>query len=286
MPIVSGITEDVPEIRAAERQASGSSFYSAMRILPRVERQAMYAIYAFCRAVDDIADDGIGTREERHGELELWRRDVEDVYDGKPAERASFLRNAIERFALRKEDFLAVIDGMEMDVAQNICAPDFATLDEYCDNVASAVGRLSIKVFGMEEDPGFTLAYHLGRALQLTNILRDLDEDAAMNRLYLPREALMEAGLSISEPRLAISSPQIDKACRIVAGRAYEHYCATDAILAKRPKGRLAAPRLMSAVYKTILLKMEHFGWVPPRTRIRIGKFELLMLVARRGLFG
>ena len=88
-----------------------------------------------------------------------------------------------------------MLDGMEMDVAEDIVAPDLATLDLYCDRVASAVGRLSIKVFGMEEGPGFALAHHLGRALQLTNILRDIDEDAAIGRLYLPREYLVAAGL-------------------------------------------------------------------------------------------
>ena len=94
--------------------------------------------------------------------------------------------------ACRLEDFLTVLDGMDMDVAEDIVAPDLATLDLYCDRVASAVGRLSIKVFGMEEGPGFELAHHLGRALQLTNILRDIDEDAAIGRLYLPREYLEE----------------------------------------------------------------------------------------------
>ena len=114
------------------------------------------------------------------------------LYAGTVAPQVRFLAPAVARYGLRLEDFLAVLDGMDMDVAEDIVAPDLATLDLYCDRVASAVGRLSIKVFGMEEGPGFELAHHLGRALQLTNILRDIDEDAAIGRLYLPREYLEE----------------------------------------------------------------------------------------------
>ena len=275
-----------PEIQAVKQKASGSSFYSAMRILPKAEREAMFAIYAFCRAVDDIADDGVGTRENRHEALQAWRTDLAKLYEGRTPERVAYLREAIVRFHLRQEDFLAVIDGMDMDVAQDICAPSFETLDLYCDRVASAVGRLSVKVFDMEENPGFALAFHLGRALQLTNILRDIDEDAAINRLYIPREALTEAGIQTIEPRLAISTPLIDKAARIVAARAHEHYRQSDVILGRHPKGRIAAPRLMGAVYSKILSKMEHHGWAPPRSRARIGKAELLLLVSRHGLFG
>ena len=102
---------------------------------------------------------------------------------------------------MRREDFHAVIDGMAMDVAADIRAPDLATLDLYCDRVASAVGRLSIKVFGMTETEGFLLAHHLGRALQLTNILRDIDEDAGIGRLYLPRENLEAAGVDFDRHR-------------------------------------------------------------------------------------
>ncbi len=117
-------------------------------------------------------------------------------------------------FGLRREDFLAVIDGMEMDVVDDIRAPDFATLDLYCDRVASAVGRLSVRVFGMEEQDGIALAHHLGRALQLTNILRDLDEDAAIGRLYLPREALREAGITATDPADGAGEP--DRSARSV----------------------------------------------------------------------
>ena len=106
------------------------------------------------------------------------------------------LARIIARYALRKDDFLAVIDGVEMDARADIRAPSFNELDLYCDRVASAVGRLSVRIFGMDDADGVALAYHFGRALQLTNILRDIDEDAAIGRLYLPQEALRKAGIT------------------------------------------------------------------------------------------
>src|SRR3979490_3161643 len=155
--------------------ASGSSFYAAMRILPREQRDAMFQIYSFCRQVDDIADSD-GPRPERLAALQQWRDDVEALYRDHPPPRLKDYAASVRSFDLQREDFLAIVDGMEMDVPQEIRAPDLATLDLYCDRVASAVGRLSVNVFGMPREDGVELAHHLGRALQLTNILRDIDE--------------------------------------------------------------------------------------------------------------
>jgi phytoene synthase len=234
--------------------------------------------------VDDIADDGIGTRAERHRALDAWRKDVAGLCAGGAPGKAAFLADVVAHYRPRLEDFLAVIDGMEMDVVADIVAPNLATLDLYCDRVASAVGRLSIKVFGMEEGPGFALAHHLGRALQLANILRDLDEDAAIHRLYLPREFLAEAGVSIGEPLDALADPAVDKACRDVARLAHGHYEEAGRILAAKPKGNLRAPRLMGGVYSEILRKMEAVGWAPPRPRVHIAKAQLAAIVLRHGL--
>ena len=151
---------------AAER-ASRSSFYTGMRILPRAQREAMFEIYSFCRAVDDIADDP-GPRELRRAQLDRWRTDIDAVYRGAPPPQLAGLAQAVRAFDLQRQDFIAIIDGMEMDVVADIRAPDRATLDLYCDRVACAVGRLSVRVFGMERQAGLALAHHLGRALQLT----------------------------------------------------------------------------------------------------------------------
>jgi len=272
------------EILAVEQKAKRSSFYAAMRLMPCAEREAMFAIYAFCRMVDDIADDGIGTREERFAAITRWRRDLDTLYAGGMAIESAFLKDAVARYRLRKEDFLAVIDGMEMDVAQDIVAPDLAILDLYCDRVASAVGRLSVKVFGMDEGPGFDLARHLGRALQLTNILRDLDEDAAIGRLYLAREHIENEGITSRDPKTILADRRIDAACRACARLAHYHYEKADAILRAKPKGRIRTPRLMGAVYAAILSAMELQGWAPPRKRVRLPRTRLAMIVLRNGL--
>ena len=269
---------------STEQQASGSSFYAAMRLLPPAERAAMFAIYAFCRVVDDVADEPGPTPEERRVELDRWRADVAGLYAGAPAPRIAYLVPHVQRFGLKEADFLAIIDGMEMDVGAPIIAPDFATLDLYCDRVASAVGRLSVKIFGMPDGPGATLAFHLGRALQLTNILRDLDEDAEMGRLYLPREALEAAGIATRDPKAVIADSRIDAACRWVAAEAHEQYRLAHAVLKARPAGRIRSPRLMREVYQQILRETEGVGWAPPRTRVSLGKARLLWIVLRHGL--
>jgi phytoene synthase len=271
---------------ALQAQVSGSSFYAAMRVMPKAERAAMFAIYSFCRMVDDIADDGTRPRAMRATELDRWRADLGALYADRPAGRAGFLKDAVHDFGLRQADFLAVIDGMAMDVDADIRAPDLETLNLYCDRVAVAVGRLSIRIFGMEEGPGLQLAHRLGRALQLTNILRDVDEDAAIGRLYLPRELLAKAAIVTTDPIAAIADPRVDGACRDLAALALDHFAAADRVLRAKPRGRLLAPRLMSAVYRTILQEMLLEGWVAPRRRIRIGKARLLWLVARCSVFG
>ena len=129
----------------AAKRASGSSFYTAMRIMPRAQRDAMFEIYSFCRKVDDIADDG-GPRDVRLDQLRLWRADIDALYNGSAVSRAKSLGAPVKAFKLRREDFQAVIDGMEMDVVADIRAPDWFTLDAYCDRVASAVGRLCVRI--------------------------------------------------------------------------------------------------------------------------------------------
>lgn len=262
-------------------QASGSSFYAGMRMLPRAEREAMYSIYGFCRAVDDIADDHLGDRAERASALDGWRRDLDAAYAGRNPGRAAMVVQSIRDFDLDRADFEAVIDGMAMDVARDICWPSFEELDLYCDRVASAVGRLSVRVFGMDRAPGLELAHHLGRALQLTNILRDIDEDAAIGRVYLPQEGLTGAGIALGTPLAVVDDPRIDAAVRPLVARVHDHYRAADAVLAARPAGHLIAPRLMEAVYSKLLKRMERIGWAPPRPRVRVSKPVLLWTVAR-----
>ena len=254
--------------------ASGSSFYAAMRILPRAQREAMFEIYSFCRLVDDVADSTAPHAERRLG-LAEWRTRIDAVYAGRPAPELRALAQAVRDFSLRKEDFLAVIDGMEMDAAQDIRAPDWAMLDLYCDRVASAVGRLSVRVFGMSEQDGIALAHHLGRALQLTNILRDIDEDAELGRLYLPSEELRRAGIVTTEPVAALSSAGLGQVCDAVAARALGHFQEADTIMARNPRRTVKAPRIMEEVYRVMLQGMMARGWDAPRTRVSVSPLRL-----------
>jgi presqualene diphosphate synthase len=272
-----------PSPGAPQNRASGSSFYTAMRILPPEQRRAMFEIYAFCRAVDDIADDP-GPRAERIVKLRAWRSDIGTLYAGPHPPALDGLAHAVHAFGLQREDFIAVIDGMEMDVFADIHAPDMATLELYCDRVACAVGRLSVRVFGLPEGPGVMLADQLGRALQLTNILRDLDEDAEMGRLYLPVEALREAGITTTEPAAALADPRVEWACHAIAQRARAHFTKAEEIMAGCPRRSVRAPRLMAAVYGTILQRLVERGFGAPRAPVRISKLKLLVTVLRHAV--
>lgn len=265
---------------SAAARAGSSSFYLAMRILQRTQREAMFQIYSFCRDVDDIADSGM-PRTQRIEQLSRWRRDIDELYSGRALPGLDRLATAIDRFDLRKEDFLAIIDGMEMDAKADIRAPSFQQLNLYCDRVAGAVGRLSVRVFGMNESEGQLLAHHLGRALQLTNILRDIDEDAAIGRLYLPLEALLLAKIGGTDPQTAVSNPRIGQVCAVVAERAREHFAQADEIMSASPRHVVRAPKVMEEAYRRMLEAMVARGWSPPRHRIYLNKSRLLWIALR-----
>ena len=260
--------------------ASGSSFYAAMRILPRAQREAMFQIYSFCREVDDIADSD-GPRPERLAALQQWRDDIDALYQGHPPPRLADYVASVRKFDLKRADFLAIVDGMEMDVPQDIRAPDIATLDLYCDRVASAVGRLSVRVFGLPEADGILLAHHLGRALQLTNILRDVDEDAGLGRLYLPRESLLLAGITSDDPVRVIADRALPKVCLPLAERAKLHFKKADEIMDRNKRRAVRAPRIMSKYYRAILDLLLARGFASPRTPVRVTKMARIAILLR-----
>ena len=220
-------------------------------------------------------------RDTRLAQLKRWRADVDALFAGNPPSRLHNLAAAVREFKLSREDFLAIIDGMKMDILADIRAPDWATLDLYCDRVASAVGRLCTPVFGMGKSDGIELAHHLGRALQLTNILRDLDEDAEIGRLYLPREALAEQGIPISDPTTILSHAKLSEACLPVAARARDHFERADAIMQRSPRRVVRTPRVMSEVYKLKLDGLRKRGWSPPRVDVKVSRLQLLWILAR-----
>jgi phytoene synthase len=263
--------------------ASGSSFYAAMRILPADQREAMFQIYSFCRKVDDIADSD-GPRPERLAALQEWRDDIDALYQGNPPPRLRDYVASVRKFDLQREDFLAIVDGMEMDVPQDIRAPDMATLDLYCDRVASAVGRLSVNVFGMPREDGVLLAHHLGRALQLTNILRDIDEDAGLGRLYLPREALFHAGITSNDPAKVVADRALPRVCLPLAERAKMHFARADEVMKRNRRRTVRAPRIMGKYYRAILELLLARGFAAPRAPVRVSKITKLGIIFRYAL--
>ena len=264
--------------------AAGTSFYWAMRLLPEARRAAMYAIYAFCREVDDIADSDAREVDKRVA-LDEWRREIDAIFAGTsklPLGRV--LAEDIVRFHLRRADFLAIIDGMEMDAQVTIQAPTLAELDLYCDRVASAVGRLSVRAFGTDSPEADRVAHHLGRALQLTNILRDLAEDEERDRLYLPRELLRDAGIIATTPDEVLRHANLAQVCDKLADIAEQHFIDARAAMAQCPRRAMRPARGMGAVYHAQLVKLRERGWARLEEPIKLPKSVKLWLALRHGL--
>jgi len=249
-------------------------------VLPADRRAAMYAIYAFCRLVDDIADEDAPLDEKRLA-LDAWRSRIEALQRG-DAQGAvpRVLLLAAQKFSLRCADFLAVIDGMQMDAETVIVAPSLDTLDLYCDRVASAVGRLSVRAFGDSSPAADEVAHHLGRALQFTNILRDLGEDAGRGRLYLPREWLDDAAVP-QDPIAALKNPNLMQVCERAAQCAQSHFDAAAAAMARCDARAMKPARLMAASYAAILRRLQRRGWSRPEQRVAVPKWEKLWIAVR-----
>jgi squalene synthase HpnD len=265
-------------------EAAGTSFYWAMRMLPRDRRDGMYAVYAFCREVDDVADSDRPV-EHKLAALAAWREEIDALYGGRPRLLvARALSAPTRRYDLRQEDFLAVIDGMEMDAREDIRAPDLAVLDLYCARVASAVGHLSVHVFGDSSPAAHSVAESLGRALQLTNILRDLDEDARRNRLYLPREVLQRHGIVDSDPAALLRHPALPAVCREVAAIAEGHFRDAERTMRQCARRAMRPAAAMAAIYRAMLSALLSSGWREPTRRVSLSKSLKLWLVLRHGL--
>lgn len=261
---------DLAAVEAIVTRA-GTSFAKGMHILSRERRYGMFAIYAFCREVDDIAD-GDTKVENPVEELEAWRARVAHIFQNETQNALDrVLAAAIQEFDLQQKDFDAVIDGMLMDVPDPIIAPDEAALDLYCDRVASAVGRLSVRVFGEASEEADQVAHHLGRALQMTNILRDIKEDADRGRLYLPKELLTRFKVP-ADPQEALYAPGLDGLARVLAKRTHDHYRLAWAAMKKCGKKPMRPAAMMAASYQPILHALEKRGWTQPEKPVRVNK--------------
>jgi presqualene diphosphate synthase len=279
--------EPAEDPRAAIRArvaAAGTSFYWAMRLLPEARREGMFAIYVYCREVDDIADSDAPAAAKR-ADLAAWRREVDAIFESKPATPLSrVLADVARAYRLRREDFLAIIDGMEMDAAGDIRAPSLAELDLYCDRVASAVGRLSVRIFGCDLPAADRVARALGRALQLTNILRDLAEDAARGRLYLPREYLLAAGIEATEPAAVLRHPALGTACERLATLAEQRFAEAAAAVRSCPRRAMRPAAVMGAVYHAILQRLRQRGWHDLEREVKLPAALKLWFALRHGV--
>ena len=262
---------------------SGSSFLWGMRLLPRPRREAMYAIYAFCREVDDIADDR-GAAADKQQRLSRWREEIEHLYAGNPGHPITqALMQPVADYGLPKAEFLAVIDGMEMDAREDICAPDMATFRLYCRRVAGAVGVLSVHAFGATEPQARDLALAEGDALQFTNILRDLAEDAERGRLYLPRDLLLRHGIESVDPMTVIRHPRLPAVCFDLAAMAEDRFAEARRLMALCRRGPMRPARIMLAVYHRLLTRLKQEGWADVTQRVRLPKAEKLWIALRNG---
>lgn len=265
-------------------ERSGSSFASAMRILPPEKRDGMYAVYAFCREVDDIAD-APGPAPAKLAKLAEWRAEIDRLFQGRPeTPTGRALLGPVRTFGLRREVFLAVIAGMEIDSAEKLRLPDMAALEAYCDKVACAVGRLSNPVFGVEDGLGEPVAVALGHALQLTNILRDLAEDAALNRLYLPHDLLMQFDIPDDDAVAALSHRRFPEACDVLATLAARRFAEAEKALARCDRRTMRPAIMMMAVYRAILRKLRQRGWRKLDQPVGLGIAEKLWIFLRYGL--
>ena len=264
--------------------AAGTSFYWAMRLLPAERRDAMFAVYAYCRVIDDIADsDDPGAA--KLAALAAWRSEVAALFAGRPTQPlARVLAAAARDYRLRQEDFLALIDGMEMDARAAICAPSLQELDLYCDRVASAVGRLSVRIFGDDSPAADRVAFALGRALQLTNILRDLSEDAARGRLYLPRELLDRYGIAAGTPERVLAHPALGAVCDALADIAEAHFRDAAAAMGQCSRRAMRPAAVMGAVYHASLVRLRRRGWTRLDEPVSLSRPAKIWLALRHGV--
>ena len=271
----------------AKVKRAGTSFYWGMRMLPPERRAGMYAVYAFCREVDDIADeDGMELSERQH-QLQEWRDEIDRIYAGAaPTMLVSrALVPLIQPYHLRREDFIAVIDGCAMDGEGTVTRPSIQTLDLYVDRVACAVGRLSVRLFGPFTPRCDDVAFSLGRALQLTNILRDVAEDASIGRLYLPDELLTAYGITAPDLGDVLAHPALPLVLRDLGTIARHHFVRAAEAMAECPKDTMRPAALMRASYLGILDRLEARSWPVHGPRAGLSAPQKLWYALRFGFF-
>ncbi len=263
---------------------SGSSFLPAFLFLSRERRRALEGVYAFCRAVDDVADAGEEGEGDKGAALEKFQAEVDRVFQGRPETPiGKALLEAVE-FGVRREDLEEVIQGCRMDLVRREYRT-FRELEVYCRKVASAVGRMCIAVFGVVSPRAPAYADATGIALQLTNILRDVGEDFRRGRIYLPLEDLERFGVErrLLEPGRARGEEErraLEGLFRFEVDRAGEFYRRSDELLPREERRKLLPGEIMKAVYRVLLDRIGRAGASLPDVRIHLGRGAKLRIAA------
>lgn len=261
---------------------SGSSFYYAFRVLPKDKREAIYALYSFCRVVDDCVDEEGG---EGEAGLRRWLEEAHRCYAGRPeTELGQDLALALLQFPIPRSCFEDIVAGCRMDLTVRRY-PTYADLRLYCERVASAVGLASIEIFGYEDPRTRDYAVELGVALQLTNIVRDVGADARRDRLYIPLEDLARFGLADREVVDAAASggpvPRLHGLLAFEAERAREQYARAEALLPAADRRAMAPAQIMSAVYRATLEKVARRGFLLGAARVGLSRPRKAWIAAR-----
>lgn len=262
---------------------SGTSFFWSMRFLPTAQRNAMYTIYAFCRHIDDIVD-GNAPMAEKIDLLQAWREEMDNIFDKKvpTTEIGRKIYKNCMRFKLPKEEFLHLIDSIGMDVPNPVQAPDLNKFYRYCRGVAGVPGSLTLRILGCKDEQIINdLATSLGNALQITNILRDVKEDALNNRLYIPKEYLEKAQITITDPMSVVVDKNLVVAREELARQAKENYDKADKLIPQLDKKISRHVRMIESIYRRYFDMMENRGWEVISPKPSLGKFKKLSLALR-----
>ena len=274
-----------PEQYVEDRAArSGSSFYYAFLFLPPQRRAAITAFYAFCREVDDVVDDAVDGGVAA-AKLDWWGREVDALFGGRPTHPVTraMLRH-LPTYGIRADHLLGVVQGCRMDLEQSRFL-DFAGLARYCDLVAGIVGEVAARIFGSTSEATLDYAHRLGLALQLTNIVRDVGEDARRGRIYLPLSELQEHGVKASEI-LRRESPwgYSDRFTSLMRAQAMRAHATYDEALSLLPHADRVAQRpglMMANIYRTLLREIERQGFQVLHQRTSLTPLRKLWIAAR-----
>ncbi|MRW91952.1 presqualene diphosphate synthase HpnD [Duganella sp. FT80W] len=256
---------------------SGSSFYYSFLFLPPERRRAITALYAFCREVDDTVDECTDESVARI-KLAWWRKEIATMYAGSPSHPVTqALQPHIQPYNLKEEHLQAIVDGMEMDLNQSRYL-DYVALNKYCWHVASVVGILSASIFGVTNPQTLQFAEKLGLAFQLTNIIRDVGEDARKGRIYLPISELQQFNVTAAEILNAKHTDKFEKLMAFQIARAQTVYDEAFALLPKEDRRAQRPGLMMSAIYRTLLTEVEADGYHVLTHRISLTPIRKLWL--------